>query len=60
MKCWQIALERPIVPLEHAGGCARNGTVRSRRRERQEFDQLSSVVGRPSRELTPALAGVYA
>ena len=40
----QVALERLIVPLEHAAGRARCGTFRRQHRERQEFDQLSSVV----------------
>ena len=37
-------------------GCARRGTIRGRRRERQEFDQLSSVVGARLRDL-PACRG---
>jgi len=45
----QIALERPTVPLEHAAVAPRRGTIRGRRRERQEFCQLSSRSFGPGR-----------
>ena len=38
----QIALESPIVPLEHTGVAPRRGNVQVWRRQRFEFDQLSS------------------